>query len=381
MSNIEQLSELDDLPDLGYAQRIRNVSERELHAIRRMGKSKRTERMRQVYVAQKAAMLEQQIAAQVDSQEVFNFTYQASRHERGWIVDSLGGFYEQRWLDDVLRLVKGGKEANVYLCQANESVKGLDLPYLAAKVYRPRRFRNLKNDQLYREGRVNLDEDGNEINDDRMQRAMQKKTEYGRELLHTSWIEHEVKTMQILQEAGADVPRVFASGNNAILMSYIGDKDLAAPVLHSVRLNIKEGRRHFERVLYNIELMLAHQCIHGDLSAFNILYWQGEITLIDFPQAIDPFINRNAFRIFERDIMRVCEYFVRQGVKSNPRRMANDIWKAHHLREIPDVHPALLDANNKQDRSYWQRWLEKDGYESDRDRPAVQLLDDQRMAG
>jgi RIO kinase 1 len=306
-------------------------------------------------------MLAQQMAAQADSQEVFEFSYHASRHERGWIVDSLGGFYEQRWLDDVIRLVKGGKEANVYLCLANESVKGLDLPYLAAKVYRPRRFRNLKNDHLYREGRVNLDEDGREIKEDGMQHAMRKKTEFGLELLHTSWIEHEVKTMQILHGAGADVPRVWASGNNAILMSYIGDQDLAAPVLHSVRLDIKAARRHFERVLHNIELMLANQRIHGDLSAFNILYWEDELTLIDFPQAIDPQINRNAYRIFERDVIRVCEYFTRQGVKSNPRRMANDIWKAHHLREIPDVHPGLLDADNTKDRSYWQRWLEKDG--------------------
>ena len=356
MSTIEQLSELDDLPDLGYAQRVRNVTEDELYAVRRMDKSRRTERMRQETLARQAEMLAQVLAAQADSQEVFDFSYHASRHERGWIVDSLGGFYEQQWLDDVVRLVKGGKEANVYQCLANETVKDLDQPFFAAKVYRPRRFRNLKNDHLYREGRENLDEEGRVITNDGMQHAMQQKTEYGLTLLHTSWIEHEVKTMQILHAAGADVPRVWASGNNAILMSYIGDEDLAAPVLHSVKLSQKEASRHFERVIDNVKLMLANQRIHGDLSAFNILYWQGEITLIDFPQAIDPTINRNAFRIFERDVIRVCEYFARQGVKSNPRRLANELWKANHLKEIPDVHPGLLDANDAKDRSYWQRW-------------------------
>jgi len=361
MSKIKQLSDLIDLSDQGSAQHIRNLPDRELHALQRTGKSKRAERRQQEYLTMQSASVAQQMAAQADSQEVFRFTYQASRHERGWIVDSLGGFYEQQWLDDVVRLVKGGKEANVYLCQANESVKDLEQPFLAAKVYRPRRFRNLKNDHLYREGRVNLDEDGREIKEDGLMHAMRKKTEFGLELLHTSWIEHEVKTLQILYEAGADVPHIFASGNNAILMSYIGDQDLAAPVLHSVRLNVKEARRHYERVLHNIELMLANQRIHGDLSAFNILYWQGEITLIDFPQAINPNLNRNAFRIFERDVMRVCEYFARQGVKSNPRHLAKDIWKAHHLKEIPDVHPGLLDENSAKDRSYYQRWLEKDG--------------------
>jgi len=360
MSKYDDLSEVDDLAELGLDQHIRHVSNNALHAARRTGKPRHNENERRASAAQQAALRQQQLTAQDDSQQVFHFTYNASRHERGWIVGSLGGFFEQQWLDDVLRLVKGGKEANVYLCQANESAHGLDQPFLAAKVYRPRRFRNLKNDQLYREGRANLDENGHEIFDDRMQRAMQLKTEYGRELLHTSWIEHEVATMELLQQAGADVPRVYASGNNAILMDYIGDEEIAAPVLHSVSLSVREARRHFERVLYNIELMLAHGRIHADLSAFNILYWQGEITLIDFPQAIDPQVNRNAFRIFERDVTRICDYFAGQGVRSNPRRLAGDFWKAQRLREIPDVHPALLDAGDDADRSYWQRW-QKDG--------------------
>ena len=60
-----------------------------------------------------------------------------------------------------------------------KACKGLDQPYLAAKVYRPRRFRSLKNDHMYREGRVNLDEDGREITEDGMQHAMRKKTDFG----------------------------------------------------------------------------------------------------------------------------------------------------------------------------------------------------------
>jgi len=312
-----------------------------------------------------------QLAGLSESLVEFNFSYTASRHERGWIIDSLGDFFEQKWLDDILRLVKGGKEANVYQCLANPSVQmGVptqqkadqkrDLPFLAAKVYRPQRFRNLKNDHVYREGRGDLDESGNQITDDGMLHAIRKRTEYGRQLQHTSWIEHEVKTMERLYAAGADVPRVYASGKNAILMAYIGDQDMAAPVLYGIKLTKKEARRLFERVLHNIEIMLSQERIHADLSAFNILYWDGEITLIDFPQAINPQINRNAYRIFERDVTRICEYFARQGVESEPRRLASQIWKAHHLRQISDVHPALLDAENESDQRYWQQWQEDD---------------------
>lgn len=239
-------------------------------------------------------------------------------------------------------------------------MEGLSQPFLAAKVYRPRRFRNLKNDYVYREGRFDLDGDGNQITNDGMLHAMRKKTEYGRELLHTSWIEHEVKTMQLLHAAGADVPEVFASEANAILMSYIGDEERAAPILYSVRLENRKARILFDRVVFNLELMLAHQRVHGDLSAFNILYWDDEMVIIDFPQAIDPGINRNAYFFFERDVVRICEYFARQGVKSEGRKLARNLWKDHHLRIVPDVHPAMLNYEDEADLSYWQSWQEEE---------------------
>jgi RIO kinase 1 len=335
---------VDDFDELEPDLRIRNVPGRERGG-RNAGAKRRPPKP------------DQEIAEQADGQENFNFTYHASRHERGWIVDSLGGFYEE-WLDDVLQLIKGGKEANVYQCQAHPAVNGLARPYIAAKVYRPRRFRNLKNDFLYREGRHHLDQDGRLVKNEGMLHAMSKRTQYGLELLHTSWIEHEFKTMQILHAAGGDVPAPLTGGNNAILMAYIGDDEIPAPTLNSVDLGRKEARQLFERVVYNIELMLAHQRVHADLSAYNILYWEGQITLIDFPQAIDPAENRNAFRIFERDVLRVCEYFTRQGVRVEPRKLADGLWKAHQRHVVPDVHPAMLDPDDEKDRFYWKRWLD-----------------------
>ena len=148
------------------------------------------------------------LAEQADDAGSFDFSYQASRHEQWWLIDSLGGFYQGQWLKDVLRLVKGGKEASVYQCLAG--VTANQDRYLAAKVYRPRMLRNLKNDHLYREGRENLDADGNEILDHGMENAMRKKSAYGMELLHTSWIEHEFRALNSLHAAGADVPIAYA---------------------------------------------------------------------------------------------------------------------------------------------------------------------------
>ncbi len=355
-----------DLEENNYIGKVRNIPSRERHASQKQRPSAPSNR----HPAQAGS----EPAAPDETEGNFEFSYHASRYERVWIVDSLSGFYESRWLDDspgglyegkwlddVLRLIKGGKEAHVYQCLANDSVVGLESPYIAAKVYRPRQFRNLKNDHLYREGRQNLDANGRGITNDGMIHAMAKRTEYGLELLHTSWIVHEFKTLQVLYDAGLDVPKPLATANNAILMAYIGGDDVPAPTLNSVSLGRKEAQRLFDRVIYNIEGMLARQRIHADLSAYNILYWDGEITLIDFPQAIEPLANRNAFRIFERDVTRVCDYFSRRGVKSNPSQLAAAMWKTHHYHPIPDVHPALLDPESEKDQAYWRNWVSADG--------------------
>jgi RIO kinase 1 len=57
---------------------------------------------------------------------------------------------------------------------------------------------------------------------------------------------------------------------------------------------VREAQQLFEETLRTIELMFAHGWIHGDLSAYNLLYWDGKITLIDFPQVSFVATNRNA---------------------------------------------------------------------------------------
>jgi len=101
--------------------------------------------------------------------------------------------------------------------------------------------------------------------------------------------------------------------------------------------------------------MLSNNVIHGDLSAYNILYWEGDIILIDFPQVISPKINRNAFRIFERDVTRVCDYFTVQGMQTNSRKLARELWTSHGYRLQQEIHPRLLDAEDPKDRKLWQK--------------------------
>lgn len=263
----------------------------------------------------------------------FHPTYTPSRHEEGWILDALRPFYTDGLISDVLAMVKGGKEANVYRCLA---AAGHGAPYAAAKVYRPRTLRNLRNDHVYRAGRITLTEDGAvHKNEDRTLRAMHKKTTYGQQVAHQSWLLYEYEALQTLYDAGAAVPEPLGVGPNAILMGYVGDGHSAAPSLHSVSLARPAARRLFDQVVENIALMLRCRLIHGDLSAFNILYWEGEITLIDFPQVVLADRNPAAHSILRRDVARICDYFTRQGVNADAEALAETLWQ-RYLAPTPE---------------------------------------------
>ena len=83
--------------------------------------------------------------------------------------------------------------------------------------------------------------------------------------------------------------------------------------------------------------MLDQERVHGDLSAYNILYWEGKISLIDFPQAINPHRNPNAYPIFQRDVKRVCDYFSAQGVRVDPITLAEELWTRHGYSTAPNI--------------------------------------------
>ena len=228
---------------------------------------------------------------------------------------ALDPFFADGLITGILYPVKRGKEAAVYCCRAHSST-GAEL--LAAKVYRPRDHRAFKNDAVYLEGRV--------ITNGQIRRAVQKKSRFGREVQFGLWVTHEFDVLTVLSRAGAAVPHPLAHTHNAILMEYVGDHERAAPSLASSELSFEQARAVFEHLMRNIELWLAHNHVHGDLSAHNILYWQGQTKIIDFPQAVDPRFNSNALSLLTRDIENICHYLARYGLMYDGRHIAERLW-------------------------------------------------------
>jgi RIO kinase 1 len=253
-------------------------------------------------------------------------------------IDLPDAFYEAGLVTDVVKVVRSGKEATVYCCRAHPAT---GLEYFAAKVYRPREVRSFKNDAVYQYGRVvqvTESQDGMRVGrgrtNRRLQRAVRKRSRIGREVQFAGWIAQEYQTLGRLHAAGADGPRPFDWSGNAILMEYVGDGPAPAPQLADVTLPRDEAPRLFARVLRSVEICLACDVVHGDLSAFNILYRDGAVTLIDFPQSVEPRLNPHARMLLERDLANVCDYFAVYGVRAEPSRLARQLWARYRRAEL-----------------------------------------------
>lgn len=233
-------------------------------------------------------------------------------------------FLDEGLITGIIRPIKSGKEASVYLCRANPSTTGERL--LALKAYHPLNRRDFHDEGTYR--------DGEWIKPRRVRLALEKKTKFGREVQGGIWVNREWETLQQLTEAGAQVPRPVERTDDAILMTYIGDEESAAPQLRSIRPDRAEAESLFGQLVRQLEIMLIANVIHSDLSPYNILVWDGRATVIDLPQAVDPRKNRFARDLLERDVLRVCEHFDKLGVRSSPGRMTGDLWTSWTFADL-----------------------------------------------
>lgn len=234
-------------------------------------------------------------------------------------------FFDEGLIETVLRPIKSGKEASVHLCRANPRTTGEEL--VALKAYHPLDRRDFRDESMYR--------DGEWIEERRVRVALQKKTRFGREVQGMIWVDREWETLRALSAGGAPVPRPIERTGDAILMTFIGDDDFAAPQLRSCDIDDAEDAAALvDQVLRAIERMLFLDVVHGDLSPYNVLIWNGLVTVIDLPQAVDPRKNRHARDFLERDVERICAWASNHGVRRSPARIAADLWTGWELADL-----------------------------------------------
>ena len=229
-------------------------------------------------------------------------------------MEALQAFIDDGTIDEVIGTVKSGKEATVYCCDSRR-YDGL----VAAKVYRSQNVRQFANDASYTSGRLRRN--------NRYARAITQKSRAGRQFAFSAWVTAEFATLNLLHRAGAAVPKPLAQSESIIVMEYIGDEDAPAPMLSSIDLDDATAGDVVEQILRNVELLLANDRIHGDLSSHNILYGENGICIIDFPQAVDARFNTNALTLLERDVENIARFAVRYGILIDSNRITRNLWQ------------------------------------------------------
>jgi RIO kinase 1 len=225
-------------------------------------------------------------------------------------------------IDEVMRPLKSGKEAAVYVVVSEGEIR-------CAKVYKEASKRGFHKQAQYREGR--------KTRNSRQARAMQKNTRYGREQQETLWQNAEVDALYRLADAGVRVPKPHNFIEGVLLMELITDADgNAAPRLNDLELSREQALEFHQLLVREVVKMLCAGIVHGDLSEYNILVDSRGPVIIDLPQAVDAAANNNAAMMLERDVNNLAAYFGQFAPELLNTRYGKEIWK---LYENGSLHP------------------------------------------
>ena len=255
-----------------------------------------------------------------------------SPQEQTILLSSLENYLDENLISEILECVRGGKEATVFRCRACNDNGGGGPLFYAAKIYRPQERRSFRDDGVYQNGRFLRG---------RAARAVAKKTDFGREVHQGLWAAAEYETQELLWHRGVAVPRPVAFNGQAILMEWIGDEHEPAPQLRHAKLTPEQARRAYGELIADVDRMLDNHRIHGDLSPFNILYWQDRPRIIDFPQSSDARMNTNSYGLLCRDLENVCRHFARWNVAGDPYRIATRMWDRYVNGELGKEAPVI----------------------------------------
>jgi len=191
-------------------------------------------------------------------------------------------------IDEVIRSLKSGKEATVYLVRSGVHTR-------CAKVYRDMRQRSFQNRARYQEGR--------KVRGSRQARAINKSTRFGRKEQEAAWKNAEVDALYKLVAAGVRVPKPYGYFNDTLIMELVTDAaGDPAPRLGEVALSAETAREYHTFLIQQIVRMLSIGLIHGDLSEFNVLVGSEGPVIIDLPQAVNAAGNNSALEMLERDV-------------------------------------------------------------------------------
>ncbi|WP_069758167.1 serine protein kinase RIO [Streptomyces sp. LUP47B] len=223
-----------------------------------------------------------------------------------WVVTSQGA------IDTELGVLKTGKEADVHLVERADPLDPAGGVVMAAKRYRSPEHRSFHRAASYTEGRS--------MKRSRDERALKRKSTFGRQVAAGEWAVSEWGALVRLWNLGLPVPYPVQIDGTEILMEWITvvDEDgtvATAPRLAQVRPSRELLAVYFEQLTDALATMVQSGVVHGDLSAYNILAADERLVIIDLPQIVDLVGNLNGMDFLQRDCANICGWFRSRGLE------------------------------------------------------------------
>ncbi|KAJ4773197.1 Serine/threonine-protein kinase RIO1 [Rhynchospora pubera] len=194
--------------------------------------------------------------------------------------------------NDINGCISTGKEANVYHATKADGQE------LAIKVYKTSvlvfkdRDRYVQGDYRFRHGYCKHNP-----------RKMVK-----------TWAEKEMRNLLRVKAAGIRCPMPLLLRLHVLVMEFIGKGGWAAPRLKDANLSEEKLRESYIEIITSMRT-LYQKCklVHGDLSEYNILYYDGHLYIIDVSQSVD-LDHPAALEFLKEDCLHVTDFFEKNGV-------------------------------------------------------------------
>jgi RIO kinase 1 len=194
------------------------------------------------------------------------------------------------YIQDIFGALRSGKESKLYWGRDTENID------IALKIYLTTSSEFKKGMQKY-------------IDADRRFQQIDRST---KSLIYL-WARKEFDNLKDAQESGVNVPKRIAIEKNILIMEFIGENGVPAPLLRES--NLKDPERTFNQLIENITKLYGQaRLVHGDLSEYNIMIWKNKVVIFDLSQAVR-LEHPMAEHFLKRDLSNIIKYFTNTGIQ------------------------------------------------------------------